>query len=324
MKQSIINLLKENKEKLITGSFIAKKMNVTRSYINKIISMLITEGYDIKSVNRSGYIYYSDIRVLNKEKILSQLDNKHNIVLLEEVDSTNNYAKKMAKDEAIDDAIIIANSQTFGRGRLGRSFESNKSSGIYMSILLKPTFSLEYAKKITCLASVAVSKAIDKLTGLSSKIKWVNDIYINNKKVSGILTEASTLVEEGKLEYVVIGIGINTYTQVFSDELIKIATTLENEAQMVISRCDLIVNVINYIDYYLSHIEENIFMDEYIEKSFVIGNTVELTKYDKKYLVEVVGISKDGELIIKKEDGTKEYVSSGEITRLKVNYEQEY
>lgn len=322
MRQDIINLLKENKEKLITGSFIAKKINVTRSYVNKVISTLINEGYDIKSISRSGYIYNNDIRVLDKDQILEKLNNKHSILILDEVDSTSNFAKKLAKDEKIDNTIIIANSQTAGRGRLGRSFVSNKSSGIYMSILLKPSFSLEYAKKMTCLASVAVSNAIDKLTGLESKIKWVNDIYINGKKVSGILTEASTLIEEGKLEYVVIGIGINTYAQLFSGELDKIATTLENEAQMIVSRCDLIASVLNNIDYYLEHITENTFMDEYIAKSFVIGKRVELTRYDKKTLVEVIGISQVGELIVKTDDGNVLNISSGEITRMRVNCEK--
>lgn len=321
MKQKILKILKENKDNLISGTTLSKNLNITRSYVSKLISNLIVEGYDIKKIDRLGYIYKNDLKVLDKDYIYNNIKNKKEVIVLEKIDSTNNFAKKFAKETFLKEAVIVANTQTEGRGRLGRSFVSNEASGIYMSYMLKPNFSLDFAKKITCLAASAVSSAIDEEANVSSQIKWVNDIYINGKKVSGILTEGSTLLEESKLEYVVIGIGINTYDQVFTDEIKKIATTLENEAQMIVSRSKLIVNIINRIDNYLANIGNDVYMKEYINRSFVIGKKVTLQKYDKIFEVEVIDINQEGELVVKHLDGRFETISSGEITRMKINSE---
>lgn len=156
---NILQKLKASKKpnelegKMISGEEIAKEEKITRSYVSKVIAKLIEKGYDIKRVNRMGYIYQNDMKVLDEEYIKSHLTNQRNVQVLDSVDSTNNYLKKMKKNEKMEEMVVIADAQTAGRGRLGRSFMSNQASGIYMSILLKPTFSLEYAKKLTCLAA---------------------------------------------------------------------------------------------------------------------------------------------------------------------------
>ena len=127
----------------------------------------------------------------------------------EELDSTNSYLKEMAAKGAQEGTIIIANRQSAGRGRLGRSFFSPEEKGIYMSILLRPDISLERAVLITSMAAVAVAEAIEQVSGIQTKIKWVNDIFLNKKKVCGILTEAGIDAETGTLEYAVLGIGVN-------------------------------------------------------------------------------------------------------------------
>ena len=279
---NILQKLKASKKpnelegKMISGEEIAKEEKITRSYVSKVIAKLIEKGYDIKRVNRMGYIYQNDMKVLDEEYIKSHLTNQRNVQVLDSVDSTNNYLKKMKKNEKMEEMVVIADAQTAGRGRLGRSFMSNQASGIYMSILLKPTFSLEYAKKLTCLAAAATSLAIDQMAGTKTTIKWVNDIYLNSKKICGILTEGSTSIEQGSLEYVIIGIGINMYHQEFSEDIRRIATTIEDETNQIISRNELIIAIINQIDAYLKNIDDHTYMHEYIKKSFVIGKKVEL------------------------------------------------
>ena len=241
MKNSIISILKQNQNKLITGSYIAKELNITRSYVNKVIQSLIDDGYDIENISRSGYIYKSNIKILDKEYIENKISMK--VEIFDEIDSTNNYLKKLAKDKFQNNILVIANYQTNGRGRLGRTFISDKSNGIYMSLLVRPNISINDAKKITCLTAVSINNAINELTGLNSKIKWVNDIYINNKKVCGILTEAQTSIEEGIIDYVVIGIGINVYKREFDESIKNIATSLEDEGA-IISRNELIIQII--------------------------------------------------------------------------------
>lgn len=226
----------------------------------------------------------------------------------------------MKKNEKMEEMVVIADAQTAGRGRLGRSFMSNHASGIYMSILLKPTFSLEYAKKLTCLAAAATSLAIDQMAGTKTTIKWVNDIYLNSKKICGILTEGSTSIEQGSLEYVIIGIGINMYHQEFSEDIRRIATTIEDETNQIISRNELIIAIINQIDAYLKNIDDHTYMHEYIKKSFVIGKKVELYQNNQVYVAKVLNITEEGELQVLINNDVKT-ISSGEITRMVVTNE---
>lgn len=323
---NILQKLKASKKpnelegKMISGEEIAKEEKITRSYVSKVIAKLIEKGYDIKRVNRMGYIYQNDMKVLDEEYIKSHLTNQRNVQVLDSVDSTNNYLKKMKKNEKIEEMVVIADAQTAGRGRLGRSFMSNQASGIYMSILLKPTFSLEYAKKLTCLAAAATSLAIDQMAGTKTTIKWVNDIYLNSKKICGILTEGSTSIEQGSLEYVIIGIGINMYHQEFSEDIRKIATTIEDETNQIISRNELIIAIINQIDAYLKNIDDHTYMHEYIKKSFVIGKKVELYQNNQVYVAKVLNITEEGELQVLINNDVKT-ISSGEITRMVVTNE---
>ena len=324
---NILQKLKASKKpnelegKMISGEEIAKEEKITRSYVSKVIAKLIEKGYDIKRVNRMGYIYQNDMKVLDEEYIKSHLTNQRNVQVLDSVDSTNNYLKKMKKNEKMEEMVVIADAQTAGRGRLGRSFMSNQASGIYMSILLKPTFSLEYAKKLTCLAAAATSLAIDQMAGTKTTIKWVNDIYLNSKKICGILTEGSTSIEQGSLEYVIIGIGINMYHQEFSEDIRRIATTIEDETNQIISRNELIIAIINQIDAYLKNIDDHTYMHEYIKKSFVIGKKVELYQNNQVYVAKVLNITEEGELQVLINNDVKT-ISSGEITRMVVTNEK--
>lgn len=316
MKNSIISILKQNQNKLITGSYIAKELNITRSYVNKVIQSLIDDGYDIENISRSGYIYKSNIKILDKEYIENKISMK--VEIFDEIDSTNNYLKNLAKDKSQNNILVVANYQTNGRGRLGRTFISDKSNGIYMSLLVRPNISINDAKKITCLTAVSINNAINELTGLNSKIKWVNDIYINNKKVCGILTEAQTSIEEGIIDYVIIGIGINVYKREFDESIKNIATSLEDEGA-IISRNELIIQIIKYIDKYLNDFTNDIYMKEYQNSSCIVGKEVELNIRGNIFTATVLKINDEGELVVRTLDNEELTVYSGEITRLVLN-----
>lgn len=315
IKKQILKILKAHPNQLITGAYIANTCNITRSYVSKVVKELIEIGYYIQIKNRSGYIYQSDDKVLDQEYLKKNLKPLMDVIVLDKIDSTNNYLKILAKDSKKEKILVVANMQTAGRGRLGRNFLSNNASGIYMSMLIRPTFNLEYAKKLTCLVASAVSIAIEKMTNLDAKIKWVNDIYINNKKVCGILTEAATQFEGGNLEYIIIGIGVNMYHQHFDDDLVKKVTTIEDESGQIYSRNDLIITIINQVNQYLENITNDIYMEDYIKRSLVINKKVELQKNDTTQEVLVKGITKDGELEILV-NNTIQKVTSGEITRM--------
>ena len=160
-----------------------------------------------------------------KSEIEKNLINKNILLeILEETTSTNDYIKKSSN---LDSAVVIAKKQTLGRGRLNRTFYSPENKGIYLSILVKPQLETKNSVKITTFTAVAVANAIEKVSGLKTQIKWVNDIFINGKKVCGILAEASQNFKESKLDYAVIGIGINLYGKDFPMKL-KILLLLLN------------------------------------------------------------------------------------------------
>lgn len=318
--KQILSILKKYPHQVVSGEMIAQTAHITRSYVSKVIQGLMARGYEIESINRIGYIYHSDQKVLDERKIAVQLKYPKEVVILDEVDSTNTFLKHLAKTTNVKELVVVANQQTGGRGRIGRTYVSNPTSGIYFSVLYRPQIAIEYAKKLTCLAGVAVVRAIQKLTGLEAKIKWVNDVYIHGKKVCGILTEASTSIEENTFEYAIIGIGVNCYQQNFSKEVASIATTIEDEAKCIVSRNDLIAEIINQIDKELVQIEDSHFMEEYKAYSFVIGKEVELQKANVSHFVKVIDITKEGELVVE-EEGKVYTISSGEITRMVIQSE---
>lgn len=322
MKTRIINLFKQNENKMITGPDIAKELNITRSYVSKAVKELKEEGYNIEQIDRSGYIYHDDIQVLNCDKIINNLvkPTKYKIDILDKVDSTNNYLKEHGIREKNIYHIAVANEQTGGFGRMARSFVSNKGKGIYMSLGFIPNFSLDISKKLTACISVGVARAIDKLYGTNTKIKWVNDIYLNDLKICGIITLGTTNLELGMLDYAIIGIGINMYHQAFPDELKNKVTTLYDETHIMGDRSILIAEVLNEVSKLIETIETNDFIKEYRDRSNLIGRIVELSYFTHTDIVKVVDINDEGELVIEK-DGEKKTVYSGEVQRMRLNYE---
>ena len=230
------------------------------------------------------------------------------IVFYDEIDSTNTRAKEYAQGSTDKETVIfIADSQTGGRGRRGRSFVSNKGSGIYISILTYPDKSGVDATAATAKAAVSLCRAIESLCDCEIKIKWVNDLYLGGKKLAGILTEGE-MQEDGKIAYQVVGMGINVYKKAISEEISTIATSLEDECKSIPDRSRLTAQIVKE---FLS--EESDFYTEYKARSFIIGKKVTVMKLTESYEARVLDINPDFSLLIDR-DGKTERLFTGEIS----------
>ena len=316
-KEKILNILLDNKGDYVSGEDIANSLQISRNAVWKSISKLKEEGISIISSKKLGYMLPSDLDILSKEEISNALIDElkgTEIHLLNTVDSTNDYAKMLAKQNAPEYTLVVADTQTHGKGRMGRTFSSPSGTGIYMSFILRPKTSLETAQLITSCVAVAISKAIDTLCNCSSKIKWVNDIFLNDKKISGTLTEGAINFENGSFEYAIVGIGINVRSvkNIFDGELSSIATSIEDETGLKISRSRLIAEVFNNVYLQLQSIDEKSFIKEYKKRSLIVGKDVIVSENGQEVFAKAIGIDKTAGLIVQFEDGSTKVLNSGE------------
>ncbi len=239
--------------------------------------------------------------------------HKTRVFFFEDTDSTNTRAKLYADTdkwkEKGEPAFFIAERQSAGRGRLGRSFLSD-GRGLYMTYLFRPEESLGSALKYTARAAVVAARAVEELSGCEVKLKWVNDLYVSGKKLAGILAEGRTDAL-GNLEYMLIGIGINVFASAFPEELSEIATDIESESGVKISRAVLAAKIASGL---CSHLSDSTLICEYRERSFLIGERVNVIKPTESYPATVIGIDDDSALLIKLDSGEVECLSSGEVS----------
>ena len=318
VKEQIIALFDGNKGKYFSGEDIANELSVSRNAVWKAVKALQSEGYDITAVPNKGYCLSSESDILSSiaiSKFLHDHAKGLEIEVFKTLPSTNTYLKELASSGAAEGKVIVCEQQTSGRGRLGRSFFSPQSTGIYMSILLRPNLTSDNAVQITTLAAVAVCEAIEMLSGKKAEIKWVNDIYIEGKKVCGILTEASFSMENGGLEYVVLGIGINVYRPGgdFPSEISHIASSVF-DTDIGDTRNQLTAEVLNRILHYYQNFSQKEFTPKYKERSFVIGRKIAVVEPNNQYLAKAIDIDDHCRLIIQTADGTKKTISTGEIS----------
>lgn len=316
-RKKIIELLSNSGEEFISGESISKELGITRAAVWKHINYLKENGYDIEAINKKGYrIVSMDSDIIIPEQITMNLDTKfvgQSIKYMQEVDSTNNYAKNNA-DTLEDGTLVITEFQSAGKGRLGKYWQSNVGEGIWMSMVLKPEIPVYKAPFLTLIAGAAILNALRNL-GVDAEIKWPNDIVLNGKKICGILTEMVAEVE--KVGCVVIGMGINVNTMLFPGELSEKATSLKKEG-IEIKRSDIIREIVHEFEkLYIPYIEYGS-RDEIIgicrKYSVLIGRDVYLLNKENREKVYCMDISDDGNLIVKHEDGDIEEIISGEVS----------
>ncbi len=318
MKDKILQKLKESKD-FISGQEISREFHMTRAAIWKYISALKEEGYDIESVPSKGYRLISLPDILSYEEIKAYLNTDfiaRKIYYFNTLDSTNKKAKEIAQDEE-EGTVIIAEEQTQGKGRMGRSWISPKGKGIWMTMILKPNLEPMKVPKMTLIAAAAVHKALNKL-GIKSQIKWPNDILVDGKKVCGILTEMSG--ELNMVNYVIMGIGINVNLdeEDIPDELKDIAGSLKLTTGKKINRKELAANILNEFEkLYLSFKEEDN-IEEVLkickENSILLGEEVRIIRGNNIRIGKAIDINDNGELVVKFEGDLVENIMAGEVS----------
>ena len=304
----------ENRSDYVSGQELAGEFGVSRAAVWKAVRQLKEDGCRIDSVSNRGYRLLSPADSIDDKairKALNESAQRLELCVLESVDSTNNEAKRMLANGFDGDALIVANEQTGGRGRLGRSFYSPKNTGIYMSFLLHADLKLSDAVSVTTAASVAVVKAIESVTGIAPEIKWVNDVYVGGRKVCGILTEAVSDFETGMARSVIIGIGINITTEDFPEEIKDKASSLGAQAPI---RNDLIASVANELTAICTDLSDRSFIKCYREHSMIIGREIDFYINNVKHTGTAADIDDNGGLIVTLPDGSKTTLSSGEVT----------
>ena len=249
---------------------------------------------------------------LLNETVMQDRLKEHNCniqaLVLEECPSTNTLARQMAIDTPDRAALIVALRQTGGRGRLGRSFHSPAETGVYFSILFPQKGALSNALSVTCAASVAVMRAILEVTGIQTKIKWVNDLLLNEKKVCGILTEAVTMGESTSL---IVGIGINLRPMEFPPELCHIAGSLN---QTSLPRAELIAKTTANLIPFLENTTDNGWLEDYRRHSYVLGKELLRIENGESKPCIAEEIDDRGRLLVRYPDGSRELLQSGEIS----------
>ena len=254
---------------------------------------------------------------LNEKDIISRLGDLHTnlpITLYKITDSTNTRAKEYAESECCSNAVFIASEQTAGRGRLGRSFISDEEKGLYLSILLGKDAAKVSGLFITTYMAVIACRVVERLASVTPQIKWVNDIYLNGKKLSGILTEGRINPSDGTLDYAVCGIGINLYKQDFDEDVRKIATTLEDASGEMIDINLLVAELLREFFQTLPLVGSKEIAKEYKERSFLIGKDVKVIKAGCEYDATVLDITDECELLVKDADGNTELLFTGEVS----------
>lgn len=299
----------------LSGADFADSVGISRAAVWKIVHALESDGFIIEAVPSKGYRLSpenSQIADVLIKKYLNSHDLGNNIIVLDEVSSTNTYAKELASKNAAHGTLVVAKKQSGGKGRLGRRFESPPGCGLYMSFIIRPDFDLSFAPLITSAAAVAAAEAVETLSGHDVQIKWVNDLYMNDKKICGILTEASLDLEMKNLDYAVVGIGIDVLHHDFGEELNQRVTSIETETGKKIDRNRLCAEVLNRFDFYLQNIENRSHLEAYRKRELLTGHRISANVGSESYVGTALDIDKNANLIIKLDDGTLKTLSSGE------------
>jgi BirA family biotin operon repressor/biotin-[acetyl-CoA-carboxylase] ligase len=250
MKTELLATLRDADD-YVSGQDLCTKFGVSRTAVWKAVNQLKEAGYEIEAVQNKGYRLIGVPDRLSEEELQSIRKTQwagSEILYFPVIDSTNTKAKQLGEEGYPNGTLVVAEQQDAGRGRRGRSFESPRGSGIFMTLLLKPDLNPNNASMITLVAALAVSKAITNQTGRPAGIKWPNDIVMNGKKVVGILTEMSAQFDY--VNHIVVGIGINVHNESFPEELKDIATSLYMETGEHYNRAAMIEEVLEQFEYY--------------------------------------------------------------------------
>jgi BirA family biotin operon repressor/biotin-[acetyl-CoA-carboxylase] ligase len=322
VKDQVLSVLEENRGVYISGEALAKELSVSRNAIWKAIRQLQESGHTISAVPNRGYLLSEENNVLSPQSIGQYLTSGPlNLEVYEELTSTNTLLRKQAEEGAPEGTVVFAETQTAGKGRLGRSFHSPPGGGVYMSLLLRPPFTAQESLCITTCAAVAVCRAIEKHTQVKSQIKWVNDVFCHGKKVCGISTEASLDLETGGLHYAILGIGLNIFPgkEPFPAELDPlVGTILPAPIPGLELRSILAAEILNCFLAEYPTLTQKAYFNDYRARCMVLGKPIDILRNGTRQEAVALDLEPDFRLRVRLPDGSTEALSSGEVSiRLK-------
>jgi BirA family biotin operon repressor/biotin-[acetyl-CoA-carboxylase] ligase len=316
----ILSALRANPDG-VSGAELAEQLKISRAAIWSRIEELRKLDYDIEASPHFGYRLVSSPDALHADDLLARLGKTkvigRDIRVFEQTTSTNDVIEKLARDGVKEGVVVFAESQTKGRGRLGRKWISPAHKGLWFSILLRPDLRPQETTQLTVASATALRRAIQSETGLKPEIKWPNDILIGGKKVAGILTELNA--ELDKVRYVILGIGIdmNLDAGEFPAELKRIATSLKIETGETVSRAELATAILRELDFDYARIGGGKFAvvaDEWEEHCVTIGKNVTVQIGDRKIRGCAESLDDDGALLLRTEHGHLERITGGDVT----------
>lgn len=318
MKKEILSALRGSGD-YVSGQELCEKLQVSRTAVWKVIKQLQEEGYEIKAVPNRGYRIVGSPDVVSAEEIESRLRTSwagHPVRYFDEVASTNQTAKQLGEEGAPEGTLVVADRQNHGKGRAGRVWEMKPGTAIAMTLLLRPKLPPNRISMVTLVMGMAVACACRELYDLPVGIKWPNDVVTGGRKLSGILTEMST--ELMAVNYVVIGVGINVNIREFPEEIRQTATSLELELGHETNRAELITSCMNdferFYEKFLQAGDLSLLMETYNELLLNRGRAVRVLEPGNEYTGTALGINKEGELLVRREDGTVTAVYAGEVS----------
>ncbi len=323
-KIKVLETLRDKSPAYISGQELADELGISRNSVWKAIKRLQDDGFKIDTKASTGYRLVESADILSASVLSDLIEKPCKVHVLDAVDSTNTYAKALG--DVASPVLIVANEQTKGRGRLGRSFYSPSSKGIYMTIAFEPNFGIDKAMLITSLTAVSVCKAFEETIGIGPKIKWVNDIYLQGQKVCGILTEAESNFETGRISKIIVGIGINCFEQEFPEEIKDKATYIKNP-QKEFDRNQLIAAVTNKFFDLVDNFNKVQLLRDYKSRSMILGQPILIYGTSQSALPEnggrgikarAIDIDENGGLVVEYLEGVMsrqmETITSGEVT----------
>ena len=322
-RETVLALLRASEGAFLSGEELSCQLGLSRTAIWKAVDALRREGYDIEARTGMGYRLLSAPDALTEAEIRPLLGLAavvgRELRCFDEVDSTNTYAKQLALEGGADGTVVVANCQTAGRGRMDRVFQSPRDKGIYLTALLRPDLPAERLMPVTALAGVAVCRAVEWICGVRPGLKWPNAPVLGGKKLCGILTELSMEAETGRLQSLVVGIGVNVLhtAEDFSPEVAPIATSLALELGRPVSRPALAAALIGELDRLYTALKAGDLTDylaEYRRDCVNLGREVQLISAAGRETVTAVDIDRDFGLVVRQADGTEKTVRSGEVS----------
>ncbi len=319
VKDKFLKRLFEANGEPVSGQEIADEFGLSRTAIWKYVKEFEKAGYEIGSIRKKGYYLISTPDLVTEVNIKKHLQTKRygkTVHYLETCDSTQPIAHDLAQKGAADGTIVISEEQLEGKGRMARSWASKSYKGIWMSVILKPELTPQQAPQITLVAAVAIVRAIEEVTALVPQIKWPNDLLVNGKKITGILTELQADPDQIKALILGIGINVNQDETEFPDELASIATSLKIEVDNEVNRAKLVATILSYLEHYVTlYVTKGFKPIKLLWESYstTIGKNVRAVMLRETIEGIATGITDEGMLELTLTDGTIRKIYSGDI-----------